>query len=137
MRCARRFPSKSSTPEKAAQTIHDLMAPVLSEGSDWSANVRSDGIQKLLEQLCRNAYEFVLLTRCSKATYYCKRPKVDSALVKEDAEPQAYEGPKGGEADEEVGKVASVLFGVLVKYLEHNRAEQIVLEKAHVVIRRS
>jgi hypothetical protein len=97
----------------------------------------SDDIQKLLVDLCRDAYNFVLLVRRSKATYCCEFPKVDSALVDDDAEPQSCEGPKDGEAEEKVAKVSRVLFGALVKYPEGDRAERIVLEKALVVIRRS
>jgi hypothetical protein len=137
MKCAGLFDSKSSTHEEVAQKIQELMRPLLLERSDRSANVVSDEIQKLLVDLCRDAYNFVLLARRSKATYFCQLPKVDSALVEDDAEPQSCEGAKDGAADETVAKVSRVLFGALVKYPEDDRAERIVLEKALVVIRRS
>ena len=137
MKCAGLFDSKSSTPEETAQTIQELMRPLLLQRSDRSANVVNDGIQKQLVDLCRGAYNLVLLVRHSKATYCCECPKRESALVEDDAEPQAREGPKDGEGDEKVAKVARVLFGAFVKYPEDNRAERIVLEKAHVVIRQS
>ena len=137
MKCAGLFNSKSSAPEEVAQTIQELMRPLLLERSDWSANVVNDGIQKQLVNLCRGAYNFVLLVRRSKASYCCECPKVGSALVEDDAEPQAREGPKDGEADEKVVKVSRVLFGAFVKYPEDNRTKRIVLEKAHVVVRQS
>jgi hypothetical protein len=137
IKCAGLFESKSSTPEEVAQRIQELMRPLLLEGSDRSANVVNNGIQKLLLDLCRDAYNFGLLVRHSKAAYCCEYPKVESALVEDDAEPHACEGPKDGKADEKVTKVARLHFGAFVKYLEDDRAERIVLEKAHVVIRQS
>jgi hypothetical protein len=137
MKCAGLFNSKSSAPEEVAQTIQELMRPLLLERSDWSANVVNDGVQKQLVDLCRGAYNLVLLVRHSKAAYCCECPKRESVLVEDDAEPHAREGPKDGEGDEKVAKVARVLFGAFVKYPEDNRAERIVLEKAHVVIRQS
>lgn len=96
----------------------------------------SEEIGNRLFVLCKDARNLALLLQSSKDTYTVETGTIESKVLGDFAEPQGWEGKHVDlHPDHESIGIACVIFGALVKYPEHNTSRQLVLEKAHVVVR--
>ena len=108
------------------------MEPLLPPKSETNYRRIHDECYDHILRLCTSAFKLTLQLRRCKEVYRCLTPVQFSPLDTEEVEPQ-YSEPFGDESA--ANKVLYVLFGMLVKYPEHNPMNKTVLEKAHVVVR--
>ncbi|KAF8861507.1 hypothetical protein BDZ45DRAFT_671829 [Acephala macrosclerotiorum] len=88
-----------------------------------------------LVHLCQDALEFALLLRRCRDSYHCEYLAADSDFREDEAIALSWEGQRG-ETDDPRNKIACSISPVLVKYPEQDQQSRLVLERAHVAVRK-
>lgn len=91
-----------------------------------------------IKEVCEEAVDLGMLMRRSRDLYMVKVPGKDLPRFQKACgellvQPMGVEGGKGSEASDEI---AHTLFGALVKQPEHGDGRQLVLEVAHVILKK-
>jgi len=116
--------------------IFDFFQPLLANQA--SPSDRNEVLGKIIE-LCDEAMDLGMLMRRSRDLYIVKFPGKDGVPLSASAcgeslvQPIGVENGKGKEAGDEI---AHTLFGALVKQPEHGDGRQMVLEVAHVILKK-
>lgn len=135
--CAGLLGRKSSRPATIADFIRSFMSPLLAsqpEGVPKGASHPTEQHDKIILQLCEDAYKLTLLARGCKASYRFEKfeeGKIIDEQLESEIVCQAFEEHE----DEKVrgSRIAFTVFGALVKTSDLDLEERYVLEKAHVI----
>lgn len=86
-------------------------------------------------QLCQDAIKLRLLMRGSREGYECVRLRSGTDLAENESIAEAFAVFRGD--DDDMGdKIKLTMFGALVKHPKYRGEEELVLDKAHVVMAR-
>jgi hypothetical protein len=115
---------------RVAQYINDFFKPLISVGANAHDKQK---LEKKVVTLCEDAFTLRIAMRKSKGNYRCEVLGSGALQSKNEDIAEAME-VEGGNKPSDV--ILFTLFGALTKQPEDMAKEKIVLEKAHVVLRR-
>lgn len=134
--CIEQLDYQNPTVDQVSAYIFRFLGPLLaSHVSDHD----KDWIQNKIKDVCDEAMSLGMLMRTSRDLYMVKVPGKEglpllaSACSESLVEPMGVEGGKPSEACDEI---AHTIFGALVKQPENGDGRQMVLEVAHVILKK-
>jgi hypothetical protein len=117
---------------QVARYINDFFKPLIS--AEANANDKH-GLETKVVALCKDAFTLRIAMRKSKGNYRCEVLPHGTLQSKNEDIAEAME-VEGGKDAERSDVIMFTLFGALTKQPEDTAKEKIVLEKAHVVLKR-
>ncbi|KAG9231240.1 hypothetical protein BJ875DRAFT_517787 [Amylocarpus encephaloides] len=117
--------------------VYDSLIPLFSALPGWQgAEETSHAFCLQLSEMCETAAKLAVTLRASKDSYCFEAPNAGSKADWDEMNILGYEASGGGDIKDKDGAITFCICESLVKYPEHDPHERLVLEKAHVVVRR-